>query len=277
MNILIKSDKQPFVVLPGYGKVIKKFNPSKFNVDVQYLYLMDTLCKLLESHDPRVFIDKCASLMASDTHNITLFSKRFIKQLSEQNNTAIILKNLFCYSSWCDHLVIKKLLEICDFSEGQRLLEQFESQIDFTLPITHFPISVPSSHMIPSESSDYTVMTTQCVQEHSLLSLEHIRVVKSLITGITDMNDTCCQFLAKRDNPVMLFWLIPRITVSLISTKMQEKYNHLHESGITEILFHPIIASPNTTNLSFLLNVRELQENEENDVADMVCSIIILP
>jgi len=252
MNISIQSERQQFVTLPGYDEVIKKFDPS--NVDIQYLYLMDTLCKLLESHDPRVFIDRCASLMASDTHNITLFSDEFIKKLNECGNTAVMLKSIMCYSTWCDHSVLKKLLqgsESCDFSEGLRLLEQFENQIDFTLPIIHFPISVPSSHMIPSESSDCTVMITQCLQEHSLLSLEHIRVVKSLITEITDMNDTCCQFLAKKDKPFILFWLVPRSVVSFINTKLQDSYDHLYENGITEVAFYPKVTNSDVNIWSF--------------------------
>ena len=239
MNLSTGSMKRQFLTLPD-SKELKDVREFKsLNVNIQYLYIIDTLYKLLESYDPRIFVDKCASLMASDIHNITLFSSKFLQQLSQCSNMLIVLKILMCYSTWCDHSVVKKLLESCECSEGLRLLEQFESQINFTLPITHFPILVPSSFMIPSETSDFAVMTTQCVQERSLLSLGHVRVLKSLINKISDVNDTGCQLLAKKDNPLILFWLVPKSVVSLIGTKVQESYDDLHEVGIIEVAFYP--------------------------------------
>ena len=239
MNLSTGSMKQQFLTLPDSEelKAVRDFKPS--NVNIQYLYIIDTLYKLLESCDPSMFIDKCAGLMASDIHNITFFSSKFVQQLSQCGNMLIIIKTLMCYSTWCDYSVVKKLLEMCECSEGLRLLEQFESQINFTLPITCFPISVPSSFMIPSEIGDFAVMTTQCVQEHSLLSLEHIKVVKSLVTKISGINDIGCQLLAKKDNPLILVWLVPRSVVSLIGTKVQESYDDLQEIGIAEVEFYP--------------------------------------
>ena len=239
MNLSTGSRKQQFLILPDSEELkdLRQFKPT--NVNIQYLYLMDTVYKLLESHDTSVFIDKCAGLMASDTHKIALFSKEFLQQLNECDDVFIILKILVCYSTWCDYSVVKRLLEICECSEGLQLLKQFESQLNFTLPITHFPISVPSSLMIPSDTSDFAVMTTQCVQEYTLLSLKHIREVKSLISKVSGLNDICCQLIAKKDNPVILFWLVPRSVVSLIGTKVQEGYDDLHTSGIIEVAFYP--------------------------------------
>ena len=238
MNLSTGSMKQQFLALPDSKELkdVREFKPS--NVNIQYLYIIDTLYKLLESCDPSMFIGECACLMASDIHNITFFSSKFLQQLSQCGNMLIILRTLMCYSTWCDYSVVKKLLEICECFEGLRLLEQFESQINFTLPITHFPISVPSSFMIPSETSDFAVMTTQCVQEHSLLSLEHIKVVKSLITKISDVHDTGCQLMAIKDNPLILVWLVPRSVVSLIGIQVQESYDDLQEIGITEVEFY---------------------------------------
>lgn len=239
MNLSTGSRKQQFLTLPDSKELkdSRQFKPT--NVNIQYLYLMDTMYKLLESHDTSVFIDKCAGLMASDTHKIALFSKEFLQQLNECGDMFIILKFLVCYSTWCDYSVVKRLLEICKCSVGLELLKQFESQINFTLPITHFPISVPSSLMIPSDSSDFTIMTTQCVQEYTLLSLKHIKNVKSLISKVCDVNDICCQLMAKKDNPVILFWLVPKSLVSLIGTKVQECYDDLRTSGIIEVAFYP--------------------------------------
>ena len=67
------------------------------NVNIQYLYLIDELCKLMESCDPRVFTDKCTSLMASDIHSIPLFSDKALKDFSEYHNVSIMLRYLMCY------------------------------------------------------------------------------------------------------------------------------------------------------------------------------------
>ena len=231
MNLSTKSMKQQFLTLPNSKELrdLKEFNP--LNVNIHYLYLMDAVYKLLESYDPSLLVGSCARLMASDTHNITLFNSKTSHQLNEYDDM-FIFKILMCYSSWYDYSVVKKLLEMCECFEGLKLLEQFESKIDFSLPITHFPICVPSFLMMPSETSDFAVMNIYCVQEHSLLPLNYIREVKSLISKISDLNDTCCQFIAKRDNPVILFWLVPRNVVSHISTKVQESYVDLYNSGI---------------------------------------------
>ena len=117
----------------------------------------------------------------------------------------IILRIFICYSTWCDYFVIKRLLEVSECSEGLGLLEQFKSQINLTLSVTHLSLFAPNFLMIPSETSDFAVMTTQCVQEYSLLSLKYIREVKSLVTKIREINETACLFLATRDNPAVLF------------------------------------------------------------------------
>ena len=252
MNLSTGSMKQQFLTLPDSKELkdVREFKPS--NVNIHYLYVIDTLYKLLESYDPSKFVDKCGSLMASDFHNITLFSSKFLQQLSQCSNMLIILRTLMCYSTWCDFSVVKNILEICECSEGLRILEEFESQINFTLPVTYFPVSVPNSFMMPSETSDFAVMTTPCIQEHSLLSLDHIRVVKSLITKISDVNDNGCQFLAKIDNPLILFWLVPKSLVPLIDTKVQENYDDLNEAGITEVAFFPTGTGKSSWSSSFL-------------------------
>lgn len=234
--------KQQFLTLPDSKEMTDVKRSNSLNVNIQYLHLMDAIYKLLESHDPGLFVERCASLMASDTHNIALFNSKFLQQLKDYSNMFIILKIFMCYSTWCDCSVVKRLLKVCDCPEGLALLEQFESQINLTLSVTHLSLFVPNFLMIPSETSDFAVMTTQCVQEYSLLSLKYIREVKSLVAKISDLNEISCLFLATRDNPVVLFWLVPRSVIPLITAKAHQNHDHIVERGIT---FYPKVSGNN--------------------------------
>ena len=143
---------------------------------------ISSLSKLMESCDCGVFIDKCTSLMANYNYNIPLFSDEVLKDFSEYHNVPDMLRYLMCYCTWCDLSIVLKILEIYDYPDGVRLLQMFRHVIDYTKPITEYPISNPDSLMIPSENSPYTVMVTKYEPVNCSLSLKHIGMIKSLIT-----------------------------------------------------------------------------------------------
>ena len=233
MNLSVKNKIQPLLPVANCSK------PKPSDIDVQYLYLIDSLCKLMESCDPGVFIDKCASLMASYIHNIPLFSDETLKDFSEYHNASVMLRYLMCYFSWCDLSVILKLLEICDYPDGVRLLQKFKHQIDFTKPIVMYLTINPDSLVIPSESSSYTVMVTQYELEHISLSLKHIEVIKSLLTEKCEITYISCQFLAIANDSNIFHWLIPKNVMSLLMSKVQENYSYLHKNGIKKVSIYP--------------------------------------
>ena len=210
------------------------------DMNIQYLYLIDSLCKLMESCDPRVFIDKCADLMVSNIHNIPLFSNdEVLKDFGEYHNASIMLRYLMCYFTWCDLSVIQELLETCGYPDGMRLLKNFKHQIDYARPLTEY--SIPNSHslMIPSDGSPYTVMFTQYELEHSSLSLRHIEVVKSLITESCEITPICCSFLAKAIDYQFFHWLIPKSVAPLVIRKAQENCSYLHKRGLKKMSIFP--------------------------------------
>ena len=209
------------------------------DISIQYLHLIDGLCKLMESCDPLVFIDKCASLMASDSHNIALFSDDLLKDFRKYDNVSVTLRYLMCYFTWYDLSVVQKLLEICNHPDCMKLLEEFKHQVEFTKPITEYPIFNPNSLMIPSDASLYTLMATQYEPEHSPLSFKHVEEVKSLITKTCEITSISCQFLAKANDLQVFYWLIPKIIVPLMVSKVQHNCDYLQRSGITELSFYP--------------------------------------
>ena len=232
------------------------------DVNIHYLYLIDNLCKLLESCDPGVFIDECFRLIASYNFNITLYSHEALKEFGEYHNVPIILRHLMCYCTWCDFSVVLKLLEICDCLDGVRLLQNFKRMIDFTKPIMEYPISNPDSLMIPSESSPYTVMVTKYELVNSPLSLKHIEVIKSLITEKCEITFISCQFLATTNDSQVFHWLIPKSVVPLIVNKVQEHSSYLHKSGIKELCLYPYITGDNRKTL--LITGLSTDSNIEN-------------
>ena len=246
-------------ILPDYKEPKKA---ELLDVNIHYLYLIDDLCKLIESCDPGVFIDKCASLMASYNFNITLYSDEVLKEFGEYHNVPVMLRHLMCYCTWCDLSVVLKLLEICDCLDGVRLLQNFKRMIDFTKPIMEYPISNPDSLMIPSESSPYTVMVTKYELVNSPLSLKHIEVIKSLITEKCEITFISCQFLATTNNSQVFHWLIPKSVAPLIVNKFQEHSNYMHKSGIKELCIYPYTTGDNRK--TSLITALSTDSNIEN-------------
>ena len=209
------------------------------DINIQYLCLIDDLCKLMESCDPGVFIDKCATLMASYIHNIPLFSDETLKDFREYHNTPALLRYLMCYFAWCDLSTIIKLLEICDYPDGIRLLQTFKHKIEgFTIPMMDYPIFYPCSLMMPSESSPYIVMITDYEFKYSSVSLKHIEMIKSLITEKCKITFISCQFLGVADDSQSFHWLIPKSIAPFLMINIERNQTYLNKNGIKKISIH---------------------------------------
>ena len=243
MNISVKGKMQHLIT--DYKEVKETKLPD---VNIQYLCLIDELCKLMESYDPRVFTDKCASLMASDIHNIPLFSDKVLKDFDQYHNVSIMLRYLICYFTWCDLSVIQELLKNCGYPDGVKLLKKIIRSL------IKYPIPSPHSLMIPSDTSLYAVMATQYELGHSSLSLRHIEVAKSPITESCEITPICCQCLAIRIVDYHIFyWLIPKSVVPLIVRSTQENCSYLHKHGIKDMSIFPTFESFFTYDKKFSL------------------------
>jgi len=203
------------------------------NVNYLYLQFVDSLSKLLGSCNPNVFIEKCANLKASEIHNISLFTTEFLEDLSKCNTTVEMVRHLLVYSNWCNYSLAKKLIEACSYSKGFELLEQFRKQITFAKTSEDYSYPIPCDLMIPSRSSTYTIMTTQCE------SIHYIDATQSLITELFEITDLSCLLLARINDPVILYWLIPKTIIFLITTKVHQFSQYLWEKGISEVAVYP--------------------------------------
>jgi len=212
------------------------------NVHCLYLQLLDSISKLLGSCDPQVFVESCANLMASDIHRISLFSTEFLDDLSECHTTTEMVRHLLVYSTWCDYSLVEKLVEVYNYTKGFELLKSFRNQITF---VEDYSFPIPCNLMVPSSSSAYTIMTTQCV------SFQSINVVKSLITIQFEITDLSCLLLAATNEPVILYWLIPKTVVSHIATKIHQISQFLWNEGISEVAVYHNFACATSSSIIY--------------------------
>ena len=224
-----------------------KIEPNNL-LNVLYLYLFDELLSSLQSCKVEPMIHILTNLKASDTYDIQLFSAKCITNLSSSTNSAVLLRTLFLYSNWCDHSIIRELVGACDCPEAERVLDEFDSHIDPTLPITDYPIPVYSSTMIPNKSSTHTVMAVAYNKELSSLSLQYVEVVKSIIVQKFSITKHACLLLAVADCGVtILYWLIPNSVSSVIIEKAKEYCDDLSTSGILEVAIYPGFIFPTSS------------------------------
>ena len=222
-------------ILPVFSKVEESVVFSPCNIMLKYFDLFDNVTELLQFEK---VLEAANNLMASETHHIKLFSTDFFKKCA---NAVAVLRTLFPYSNWCDHSILRGLLEACNCHEGFKLLDEFDTQIDFTIPISDYPLpNHQSSYMTPDVSSSHTVLAIRCEQQLSSLSLQYIGVVKSVILKIFDITDHACILLtATNYSSAILYWLIPQSIVSLIYSKVQGHSAYLYDNKILEIAVYP--------------------------------------
>ena len=211
-----------------------------YNIVMKYFDLVDNLSELLQLAMKDVY-EAVDNLMASESHHIKLFSTNFIECLKECVNPTEVLRILFPYSNWYDHSVLRWLLESCNCPKDLKLLNTFDTQIDFTLPIKDYPLPIyHSSYMTPDVSSTHTILTIRYEQQFSSLSLQHVRVLKSAILKAFDITDHACILLtATNYTSAVFYWLIPQNIVELISNKVQQHSAYLYHNKILEISVYP--------------------------------------
>ena len=82
----------------------------------EFSYFAEQITELLQSHDPKVIVEQCETIMASDHDhhgiNISFFHNQ-IEQLKYYNHTALLLQELSYLWSWNNHSMLRVLVEFC--------------------------------------------------------------------------------------------------------------------------------------------------------------------
>jgi len=236
---ITKGKMQPLLLPECYVSTrFQYIEPS--NVLPEYLGLFDSLVELLKGLYPHKIIDVLSNVTASDSYGIKYFATDFIDKLREFTTITSLLRVVFPYTNWFDHSIIRELVEACDCPEGVNLLNEFDSRIDVTLPITEYPIPGPSDLITPNESSSHTVMVIKCAESLASFSLKNIIAIKIKMMDKFNITKHSCNLLAVAGHSLaMLFWLIPKSVASVIINSILKHSSDLLQLGITEVAICP--------------------------------------
>ena len=206
-------------------------------VNREFLQLTDQLNELMQFCDPEMIMEHCSSLMASDVHNIPVFPTEFVKKLQDYNHTPSLLRILSSFWTWSDSSVLRVLLK--SNSEAVSQLDEFDAQMDLSQQLTCYPLPSPSSCMAPSDDSTHTVLAIKCAQQYYQCLLKHVFEVRSQMTERFEITPHSLQLLATKNSSTILYWLIPKSAVALISAKVVEYSSVLYAAGILEVSIFP--------------------------------------
>ena len=213
----------------------KLFKPSMVNKE--FLQLTNHLNELMQFCDPKMITEHCSSLMASDVHNITVFPTEYVKKLQNYNHTPSLLRILSSFWTWSDHSILRVLLQ--SNSEAVSLLDEYEVQMDISQPLASYPLPPPSSCMVPSDNGTHTVLAVKCAQQYYQCLLKHVFEVRSHMIEKFDITPHSLQLVGTKNSSTVLYWLIPKSVVALISTKVLEYSSILYALGILEVSIFP--------------------------------------
>ena len=237
----------------------KYFKPS--SVGAEFLDMKLQLEQMLQnSSNSQTVYEQCKSLMASHEHDIALFSPDYLSTLKECNEMPEILQRLSPYFNWSDHSVLHALVQACNNSEAAMLLQQFDSQVDFSLPITEYPVPQPIPSMAPYDTSTQTVLAVKLNTELSKFSLQQVIEMRCLIQRKCKITEHSLQLMAaKSSSSAILYWLIPKCIRHLINFKFMQD-SSLHGSRVQEVCVYPgtLLASADILNLGSLSFLNEV-------------------
>ena len=214
----------------------KYFRPS--SVDAEFLDMKLQLEQMLQDSNAQTVYEQCESLMASQEHDVALFSTDYLSSLKECNEVPEILQRLSPYFNWSDHSVLHALVQACYNSEAAMLLQQFDSQVDLSLPITEYPIPQPIPSMAPYDTSTQTVLAVKLNTELKKLSLQQVTKLRCLIQKNFKITEHSLQLMAAKSSSAILYWLIPKCISHLIDSKFLQD-SSLHGSRVQEVCIYP--------------------------------------
>ena len=199
-----------------------------------FLKVIDQIEELLQPWDFIWLMDTCKSLMASEIHGISLFPDPHINNLEKYNSTVSLFRYLRFLFTWSDHSILRALTNFN--SNTVQLLDEFDSLMDYTHSLVSYPIPDFSQDMIPSETSEYTLLAVVCNKELWQCSLQYVFNVKSYVVEKCDITQHCLQLIAIQNNPTIFYWTIPKCVIELIKNNTLKC---LYSQGIVEVLIHP--------------------------------------
>jgi len=204
---------------------------------IMFLKVIDQIEELLQLCDSSLLIEACKSLMASEACKISLFSNISIKILCKYGDTILILRYLNFLFTWSNHSILKSLIS---FNNGaMQLLDKFDSLVNSLNIIVSYPIPSFSQDMIPSDTSEYTLLAVRCNRELWQCSFQYTLDIQSFIIKKCDITEHCLQLLAVKHYPTTFYWTIPKCVMELIKSNVLQHCEYFYSQGILEVSLYP--------------------------------------
>ena len=182
--------------------------------------------------------DTLAKLMANDSD--PLFTDPFLKRIANCETLCQFKSYLLPFITWLDHSILSELVKASDNPNARSLLNNFDSSIDDTQPITSYPIPAPGQLIIPLYDSKYTLFAVKYYDcTRNVLSLKQVKYVKSLIEQTWRITSHAIQLVAVCKITGFLYWMIPECIAALIKQDLSEMRYELWQHGCIMISLLP--------------------------------------
>ena len=211
--------------------------PGKVNQ--MFFDLIDHLILRLSETD-KLYFDlshKLQTLKASDSD--ILFTDQFLQLIANSKSLYLFKSYLLPFITWFDHSILNELLEASGNCYAIKLLDQFDSMIDETQPVTSFPIPTPGQLIIPLHNSKYTLIATKFDNNEEVMSLKQVKVIKKLMEHTWKVTSHALQLVAMCTKSGFLYWMIPECIAVLIKSSLNERRYELWECGFISIVLLP--------------------------------------
>lgn len=175
--------------------------------------------------------------MASNVNKIQLFSKNLLKNMQTCSEPFLMQLHLLSITTWLDNSLLKELVAASKNKAASELIIKFDSLINDSLPITSYPVPVPTQLIIPLEDSDYTVVATKHNRSLAETTLKQIKYIKMLLVHQWEITEHAIQLLALYTELGYLYWLIPKAVTQLV--RQCEIQRELLKEGIILISIFP--------------------------------------
>ena len=204
----------------------------------KFSYVAEQITVLLQSHDPKLLVKQCDTIMASDHDNgITFFCDEQLKQLHSYKNTPLLLQELSYLWSWSNHSMLRVLVGFC--GKAIQLLDDFDCHLDPFESISAYPLF----EMIPPDASSRATLIVKFAMYTSQFTLQDAFNMCSLVVNQCGVTRYCPQLIATQhvQGFITVYWSIPKCVVGIISSKILQYSSNLYDNGVLEVAIYPDI------------------------------------
>ena len=202
------------------------------DINTAFFELVDKLAAQLHTVDVGFLADKCRTLMASDVHNIKLFTNSFIMKLFMCSHPSLLKIYLLPFVIWLDKSVLTELATAYEKGNVLELLYRFAHTIDHTESITSYPIPTFSQLIIPLDNSEYTIVATEILQNCTEFILRDVINLKEFLTDHWELTAHALHLVAIDYHYNCMYWMISKQVKTLVEDKLSQGQHELQHKGI---------------------------------------------